>query len=179
MKTLEKFNKNQIKIVNNAVEMAEDLVSNFYKMSENQWLQRRCEVKTLVDLMDDEIVHGPFAQIIRYEDKPKDSSSGSSSYDYYKICLQDHYILQVLKKPPRLKLFPFMLYIVTHEMIHIIRFSRFLQNFEASEKEILAEETRVHGKTHEILVNIRISGLEDVLNFYEKWREPLENIQYL
>jgi len=176
MENLQKFNRDQIKIVEDAVEMAEDLVSDFYKMSENQWLQRRYEVKTLVDLKQDEIVHGPFAQIIRYEGKRKDPSPGSDTYDYYKICLQDHSILPVLKKPPGFELFPFVLYIVAHELVHIIRFSRFLQNFEASEQEIMAEETRVHGKTHEILTKIRISGLEAVLNFYEKWRKPIENI---
>ncbi len=179
MDNLEKFNRDQIRIVNNAVEMAEDLVSNFYKLSENQGLQRIYEVKTLVDLKHDEIVHGPFAQIIRYEGKRKDTSLGSSVYDYYKMCLQDHSILPVLKKPPAFELFPFILYIVTHELIHIIRFSKFLQNFEASEKEIMLEETRVHGKTHEILAKIRISGLEGVLNFYDKWRKPIENIQNL
>ncbi len=179
MENLEKFSRDQLRTVNHSVEMTEDLVSNFYKLSENQWLQRRYEVKTLLDLKHDEIVHGPFAQIIRYEGKQKDASPGSSAHDYYKICLQDHSILPVLKKPPGFDLFPFILYIVTHELVHIIRFSRFLQNFEASEKEIMAEETRVHGKTHEILAKIRIPGLEEVLNFYKKWREPLENIQYL
>jgi hypothetical protein len=177
LKKLEKFNQNQIKIVNNSVAMAEELVSNFYKLSANQWLRHRYDVKTLSDLSPDEIVHGPFAQIIRYEGQRKDTSLGSSTFDFYKICLQDYSILSVVKQSPGIKLFPFTLYIVIHELIHIVRFSKFLQNFDASDEEKMVEETRVHKNTHEILNNLRISGLSNVLRFYDKWRRPLDKMR--
>jgi hypothetical protein len=177
LKNLEKFNQNQIKSVNNSVAMAEELVSNFYKLSANQWLRHRYDVKTLADLSPDEIVHGPFAQIIRYEGQRKDTSLGSSTFDFYKICLQDYSILSVVKQSPGIKLFPFTLYIVIHELIHIVRFSKFLQNFDASDKEKMVEETRVHKNTHEILNNLRISGLSNVLRFYDKWRRPLDKMR--
>jgi len=45
--------------------MAEELVSEYYKMSASQRLRPKYDVKTLVDLDPAEIVHGPFAQIIR------------------------------------------------------------------------------------------------------------------
>ena len=174
---LEKFNRNQIKTVNNSVAMAEELVSNFYKLSENQWLRNRYDVKTLVDLLPDEIVHGPFAQIIRYEGHRKDTSLGSSTFDFYKICLQDYSILSVIKQSPDIRLYPFTLYIVAHELIHIVRFSKFLQNFDASPEERIMEETRVHKNTHEILSAVRISGLLDVLKFYDKWHQPLDEMR--
>jgi len=177
MKKLEQFSPDQIKIINNAVEMAEELVSNFYKMSASQWLRRRYDVKTLADLSSDEIVHGPFAQIIRYEGQQKNSSLGSSTYDFYKICLQDHSIHAALKKSPGIKLFPFALYIITHELIHIVRFTKFLQNFDASSEEKMTEETRVHEKTHKILNSVKIPGLSDVFKFYSKWRTPLEGLR--
>ena len=94
----------------------------------------------------------------------------SSTYDFYKICLQDHSIVKTLQKFPHLKLFPFLLYIVTHELIHIVRFSRFLQIFEAPQSEKTAEEIRVHAKTHEILSSVRLPGLKEVLFFYDDWR---------
>ncbi len=177
MKKLEQFSPDQIKIVNNAVEMAEELVSNFYKMSASQWLRRRYDVKTIADLSSDEIIHGPFAQIIRYEGQQKDSSLGSSTYDFYKICLQDHSIHAALKSSPSIELFPFALYIITHELIHIVRFTKFLQNFDASLEEKMTEETRVHEKTHKILNSVKIPGLSDVFKFYSKWRTPLEGLR--
>ncbi|MBC2694027.1 MAG: hypothetical protein HF982_01850 [Desulfobacteraceae bacterium] len=177
MKKLQTFNTDQIKIVNESVEIAEELVSNHYKMSASQWLHRKYDVKTLVDLNTDEIVHGPYAQIIRYKGQRKDTSLESSTYDFYKICLQDHSILAIIEQLSEMKLFSFTLYIIIHELIHIVRFSKFLQSFDASSDEKLAEEARVHKKTHEILKTIRFSDLTYVLKFYNKWRKPFDDLQ--
>jgi len=178
-KILDNFNKKQIKIVNGAAEMAEELVSDYYKLSSSQWLRRRYDIKTLTDLSPDEIVSGPFAQIIRYKAHPKDSCLGSSAYDFYKICLQDNSILAVISNFNAIKLCPFTLYIITHELIHIVRFSEFLQNFNASNEEKLAEETRVHSNTHEILKSVKLPGLSNVLKFYDKWRVPVDKFDEL
>ncbi len=171
------FGSNQIKIVNHTVAMAEELVSNHYKMSASQWLGPRYDVKTLAELEPQEIIDGPFAQIIRYKGRRKNTSLGSASYDFYKICLQDHTIRSTLEKTREIELFPFSLYIVTHELIHIVRFSKFLQNFEASPQERMAEEKRVHLRTHEILKSVQLEGLPYVLEFYNDWRVPYEDLR--
>jgi hypothetical protein len=176
LKELKKFNKNQIEIINNSVALAEELVSDYYKMSASQWLRGRYDVKTLADLTKDEIIHGPFAQIIRYEAKKKDTLLGSSTYDFYKICLQDHSILATLAQTPQMQLFSFSLYILAHELIHIVRFGRFLQNFNATEDEKLEEETRVHEETYQILKSLRIPSLNEVFRFYIKWRTDKQNL---
>jgi hypothetical protein len=174
---LSTFRKDELIIVNNAVAMAEELVSNHYKMSASQWLRPKYDVKTLVDLSENEIVTGPFAQIIRYEGKLNDGVLGSSVYDFYKVCIQDHAILQTLNQRPVLMLYPFSLYIVTHELVHIVRFSRFLQNFNATDDEKLMEERRVHGITHDILDRLKAAGLAIVLDFYSKWRSPIDGLK--
>ena len=179
MDKLKQFTQAQLKIVNNSVAIAEELVSNYYKMSASQWLHPKYDVKTLADLTTEEIVYGPFAQIVRYEAQRKDTLLGSSAYDYYKICLQDHTIHAVLKDSPRMKLFPFSLYIITHELIHIVRFSKFLQSFDASPEDRMAEEKRVHHKTRKMLSNIRISGILDVLKFYDNWGMPYEELHQI
>jgi hypothetical protein len=171
------FSSNQIKTVNKAVEMAEELVSNFYKMSASEWLRPKYDVKTLADLSPDEILNEPFAQIIRYKGQLRDTSLGSSAYDFYKICLQDHSILLALDRTPSLQLFPFSLYIVTHELIHIVRFSKFLQSFDASPDEKIVEETRVHEDTHQVLQNVHVQGLPSVLDFYHQWRQPIDKLR--
>jgi len=168
------FSVDHIHIVNDSVDMAEELVSDFYKMSASEWLRPKFDVKTRIDLSSEEIVPGPFAQVIRYEGRHKDASLGSSSYDYYKICLQDHEILAALAKYQQLELLPFTLYILTHELIHIVRFSKFLQSFNPKPDERMAEEARVHELTHEILRPVRIDGLSEVLNFYIQWRKPID-----
>jgi hypothetical protein len=178
MEVLEKFSTKQIEIINNCVAMAEELVSNFYKMTASQWAAACAyDIRTLADLSPEEIVHGPFAQVIRYKGRPKNSSLGSLTYDFYKICLQDHTILSVVNNSQHIKLFPFALYIVAHELIHILRFSKFLRNFEASHEEIMAEETHVHTVTHTILKSVRVFGMEAVLKFYEKWCKPIDDLR--
>lgn len=174
MEPLRAFDQTELDTVNNAVAMAEELVSNHYKMSASQWLRPKYDIKTLSELTPEETIHGPFAQLIRYEGKHRDSDLGSSAYDFYKICLQDHSILAALGNFPEIKLFPFALYIVSHELIHIVRFSKFLQRFDASTEERLAEEARVHQTTHALLREVRIPGLPDVLAFYKQWRNPLD-----
>jgi hypothetical protein len=172
------FTSEQLPIVTQAVGIAEEMVSNHYKMSASQWLRPKYDVKTLAELDPAEIIDGPFAQIIRYQGQPKSASLTSSSYDFYKICLQDHAILSALRQNPELQMLPFVLYIITHELIHIVRFSKFLQGFEASAEERLAEEQRVHARTHDILLGLKLAGLPDVLHFYRDWRRVYEQIDY-
>jgi hypothetical protein len=171
------FKTDQLLVVNNAVSMAEELVSNYYKMSASEWLRPKYDVKTLADLAEDEIVIGPFAQIIRYEGKLKGGMLGSSAYDFYKICVQDHAILNILAERPDIVLYPFALYVIAHELVHIVRFSRFLQNFKASDAEKLNEERRVHGITHDILEPVKTDGLDCVLDFYGTWRTPIDGLK--
>lgn len=172
------FTPEQLSAVTHAAGIAEELVSNHYKMSASQWLRPKYDVRTLAELGPPEIVDGPFAQIIRYQGQPKSASLTSSSYDFYKICLQDHAILAALRHNPQLQLLPFTLYIITHELIHIVRFSKFLQAFDASADERLAEEQRVHARTHDVLIGLKLPGLSDVLRFYNDWRRVYEQIDY-
>lgn len=173
---LARFSPEQLAIVTQSTMMAEELVSDYYKMSTSQWLRSVYDIKTSADLAPDEIVLGPYAQIIRYEGKPDRGALGSSSYDFFKICIQDHSILSTLGYSPAITLKPFSLYIVAHELIHVVRFLKFLQNFSASPQETWEEEKRVHDFTREILKNISLAGLENVLSFYRKWHTPVEDL---
>lgn len=177
MEALTKFSPEEIQIVTDSTVMAEELVSNHYKMSASQWLHPMYDVKTLAELEPGEVIHGPFAQIIRYEGKKQDTVLGSSAYDFYKICIQDHSILSTIRQTPEISLFPFTLYIITHELVHIVRFGKFLQNFMATHQETMTEEKRVHDTTHDILRNVQIQGISAVFRFYEKWRLPIEELQ--
>ncbi len=165
-----RFSDDQIQEINHAVTMSEELVSNHYKMSPNEWLRPRYDVKTLAELHPTEIVDEPFAQVIRYQGRPIDAALESDAYDFYKICLQDHNILKVIEQHPEMPLLAFSVYIVTHELIHIVRFSKFLQNFDANSAEKMAEERRVHTLTHDILSKVQLPEMAHVLAFYERWR---------
>ena len=61
---------------------------------------------------------------------------------------------------------PLLLYIVTHELVHVIRFSQFLALFEAAEAEKAIEETRVHQLTQKILAPLNLLDLPSVIRYY-------------
>lgn len=170
MKKIAYFNPDEIQVVNNAVAMAEELVSNHYKLSATQLLHLNYDVKTLADLTESEIVDDHFAQIVRYAEKKKNDLQDMPVNDFYKVCLQDHSIIRAIKKFQGLDLHAFAVYIVSHELIHVVRFRKFLQHFDAPLKEKLAEEKRVHIKTHEILSRVPIEKMAPVLDFYKDWR---------
>jgi hypothetical protein len=171
----EKFNKSQIVEVKKSVEAAEELVSDYYHMTASQWLKNRYDVFTVQDLEETEIIKGPFAQVVRYQGNRIGKELNSASFDYYKICLMDHSIIRAIGKGSRMEegkqmqFFPFLLYIISHELIHIIRFGRFMQSFYADSGDMNKEEILVHKMTREILQTTKIKGLSDVFQFYEKW----------
>ena len=171
------FNPEQITAINRSTLVAEDLVSSFYKLSSSQWLKKKYDIKTMMDLLPDEIVDGPFAQIVQYKGRPRGSSLESDSYDFYKICIQDHAILSVTHEFPNLHLFPFSLYIIIHELIHVVRFIQYSQNFYASFEEKMNEERRVHEKTRDVLKDSKIQGVKDVFDFYHQWLQPLDSMK--
>jgi hypothetical protein len=171
------FSPRQVAVVREAVTMSEDVVSDIFKLSHSQWLRHRYDVRTLAQLNADEVLDGPFAQVTRYRGQRPGTSLGSGAYDFYKICLQDHVILETLKMHPDLSCFTFILYIVVHELIHIVRFGRFAQSFEASVEETLAEEARVHRLTRDILQVLPVPGRDGVLRFFAQWHGAIDALQ--
>ncbi|RLB88006.1 MAG: hypothetical protein DRH26_14430 [Deltaproteobacteria bacterium] len=171
MQTLRCFNTEELLKVDGAVKLSEELVNNYFKMSSGQWLKNRYDIKTAKDLAFHECIDGPFAQVIKYEGRKKDVSLGSSSFSLYKVCLQDNAILTMVSKKKDLLLEPFLLYILTHELVHIVRFSKFKQRYEnKDEAEVtLDEEHKVHCLTYMILKPISVPGLSKVFEFYKDW----------
>ena len=164
------FNPEQIRVVSQAVEIAEDVTANYFKISTAQWKHVRYDIQTLADLSDDEITEAAFAQITRYSRKPDSSLSGGRHYDYFKICLQDHNIIAAVERDESLQLLPLGVYVVTHELVHVVRFCKFLQRFDADTVERQQEETRVHQITQKALGTLGLSDLDYVLKAYRNYQ---------
>lgn len=164
------FDSYQMDVLARAVSGAEELVSGHYRLSDSEWSSIRYDFVTVEYLAPSEIAEGPLAQVLRYRAKPNDSIHESESYDFYKICIHDPGILDVMDRNPALSLFPFLLYVATHELVHVVRFSRFMHGFEASDSERLVEEKKVHEITRKILSKININGIREILSFYDMWQ---------
>lgn len=156
------------------LKLSEELINNYFKMSSSVWLKNRYDVKTAKDLDSHETVIGPFAQVVKYEGRKKEALLGSSSFSFYKVCLQDETILSAVAKTNSLSLDAFLLYILTHELVHVVRFSKFKHRYENKDESDMTfdEEKKVHWITHDILKNVSFSGLSQVFDFYKNWIQP-------
>lgn len=160
------FTSAEILLLRKAIEIAEEVTSNHHKISTSQWRQYRYDIQSLRDLAPEEITDLAFAQIRRYVRAPEQRSSASRHGEFFKICLQDHVIRRATERDRPILLLPLATYIVTHELIHVIRFSRFLQRFQTDSSECDREEQRVHSQTHSLLKSQKIEGLERVLGAF-------------
>lgn len=160
------FSGHEILVLAEAIRIAEELISDHFKISTSQWKRYCYDIQSLKDLRAEEITDHAFAQIRRYTFPPQDKTLASRHGDYFKICLQDHVIRKALSRDPQLDLLPLATYIVTHELIHVLRFARFLQRFEAPEKERDLEEGRVHAQTLALLKDSKIPGIQPVLRAF-------------
>jgi hypothetical protein len=165
------FNESELEQVATAALRAEEMVYNYFKLSSSQWLKNRYDIKTARDLLAHERVAGPFAQVLKYEGRRQDLSLGSSVFSLYHVCIQDPAIVSCTAQNPRMNLAPFLLYILVHELVHVVRFARFEHRYEnACESEVtLEEEKKVHGITHDILSAQTVSGMSQVFEFYAEW----------
>ncbi len=162
------FDSSQLRVVGEAVQIAEELTSNHFKISLSQWHRSHYDIKTLIDLNASEIDDHAFAQIVRYLGQPIDSGLGSSQFDFYKVCLQDHVILKALQREKETPFISLVVYILTHELVHIVRFNRFEQKFYAFPDEKEKEELRVHAITCEILKDVSYGGMKTIFGSFRK-----------
>jgi hypothetical protein len=160
------FHAQHKELLEEAAIIAEEMTFDFFKLSPAHWRRSRYDILTLEGLSREEISPHAHALVAKYKGVPQNSSLQSDWFDFYRVCLQDHNILKTLESIPNLSMFPLLLYIVTHELVHVIRFSQFLALFEASEEEKAREETLVHHLTQKILQSLNYLDLSPVIRYY-------------
>jgi len=117
------------------------------------------EVVTSADMHEHERVQGALAHLLIYERPRPDGVE-----PLYRICLQDDAILRRARelagagRPPLLS--PLLCYILTHEIVHVVRFQRAEQSYLAGSEQRVEEEAHVHRTALEILGASSITGLD-------------------
>ncbi len=152
---------------------AEELAGNHFKLSTSDWKRFKYDVKTLRDLDPNEISNEAFATLSKYTCQNESFDFGQRTFSFYKICLQDHNILKALKRDPDISFDGLLLYIAVHELIHIIRFNRFVTLFESDEAAKKEEERIVHTTTSDILRASPLFKDDLVLACYEKYTNKM------
>jgi len=168
------FEDRDLKGISDALDIAEDKIGNFYKFSFGQWKRHRYDVKTLNSLSENEISDYAFAMLNKCSRAAKGYQSRTMIRDFYLICLQDHCILDALARDKDLSLHSLLVYVFTHELVHIVRFCNFFQRYEISGKGKEDEERLVHNITYEILKDSNLPKMDYVLNSYLGHRRLFE-----
>jgi len=149
------FEAGHRRIIERARCQAEHMVWGFYALSGREGERIRYEVKTLRDLRPEEVADGALAHLVCYDFVRRVGSHIVQQYELYRICLQDHRLLEVARElPPPLNLGTLLLYVLTHELVHIVRFVQKLQRIDLPPGERAAEEAIVERTTWRILTNL-------------------------
>jgi len=168
-----RFDQSGLITVNRTAKHAEDLSCRYFGLKNTFTKHQAYEYRTLSDLKDHEIIDHGFAHLVKYRLKPHKISSNPLFHDLYSICFQDHCILDVvMNRQDGIQLKPLMLYVMTHELVHIIRFSKFNQDFDVLSSMREKEEKKVHTITYEILRQLGDPGIDCVLDHYSPFRNP-------
>jgi len=164
------FGPHEMRVMGEALDIAEDLTGDYFKLSTPQWQRHPYEVRTQARLGRWHLREGIFAFLEKGTRHASGEEPRWKRRERYFICLQDREILKALRRDPHLSLLPLMVYVFTHELVHIVRFARFLQRFEAEGEEKAREEGIVHATSYEILRGLCIPKMDHVLGSYEGQR---------
>ena len=154
--------------ISEALDIAEDITTNYYKFSFAQWKRYLYEVKTNDTALDGAPLHSIFARLTKSYIV---SNSKSDIKECFFIWLQKQAIFSALKRDSHLKLLPLLVYIFTHELVHIIRFRNFHRLFNTSAAAQKEEEQIVHNIAFAILNPLSsMASLDYVLKVYVNHR---------
>lgn len=136
--------------------LAEHIVSK-----ETRWKCHDCyDVKTLVETEDHERQEGVFAKLMRLDpDVP-------GKLPLYRICLQDTKIFEFIQEKREIDMFSLLTFIMTHELLHIHRFSTGKADYFEETRE--DEEIHVDNLTRLFLAKNPVNGLKNVLTLLDK-----------
>jgi len=155
-----RFGASQLRVVRRALGTAEDLTARFYRIPGREWPRFPYDVRTRA--VDPGPTDGAFADLVRIRcERP------GAIPDRFRIRLADEAILDAADAdgPP---LYPLLLYVLAHELIHVVRFGEGRAEWDASGALRREEERRVHAITRKVVGPSTTPGLDRVAVLYER-----------
>ena len=160
------FGERQHRYLEEALFIAEERVFDFFKLSFGQGLRVRYDISTAAQPSPEEIAPGALAMVAKYDCRPQGRVLKSQTFDFYRIYLQDHNMMQAAGGSPELHLLPLLIYVLTHELVHIVRFSRHQALYDTPAPLRSREEQQVHLLTQKILAPVNLMDLPAVIKWY-------------
>jgi hypothetical protein len=142
------FSNPQRSLVYRALGEAEERTSGYYCIPPFRWEQLRYDLLTRADHGWEPLPESMLARVRRLQ-----RVNHSRAFDFYRIELNDRSILAAAERENLgSDLYPFFVYILTHEMVHMVRLSTILDDApDFSESCNETEEQRVQRVARRIL----------------------------
>lgn len=132
--------------------LAETLTERYFDLPKDDWKRYPYGILTRKEVGRALYQADVFASVITFSNPTKtDSADGDRNYG---IILQDPNILRALLRSHQHDLWTLGLFVLTHELIHIVRFRRYGVDFFASAHDRDREEHVVQGITGEVLKGV-------------------------
>jgi len=156
------FTRSDLATLGKAASVAELLTQKYFNLDENEWKRNPYAVFTRKHVTRNLYEDAVFASVIRFGGRPGRGKI-EPKIDNYGIVLQDPNILLALLRSTEHDLWSLGLSVLTHELIHIVRFRRFGADFFACSAERDNEEKLVYRITREMLSGMSpLGGLPDL-----------------
>ncbi len=167
------FTTSDLTTISKAAVLAERLTEAYFHLAPDEWRENPYTIFTHKHVGKALHEQDVFANVVRYEARVRQSNAAvSRERETYGVVLQDPNILLALLRSAMHDLWTLGLFILTHELIHIIRFRKYHVDFFAAYEDRDKEENVVHGITQEILAGV--TNTDYILSLYEnQWRRPL------
>jgi hypothetical protein len=145
---------------------AEERTTRYYCIPPHRWQQMQYDLVTRQDYEWDPF---PEAALARVQRMHRIQPSLRFAYDFYRIQLNDPSILEAARRENlEPALYPFLVYILTHEMVHLVRLSTILKDEREIRLSPEAEENRVQSVACRILSNAPDRHLSSILSIFCK-----------
>lgn len=158
------FTGPDLKTITKAALLAEGLTQRYFGLGEEEWKVNPYGFFTRREIRESLLQTDAFAHVILYAKSGTDEKERESE-ERYGIVLEDPNILHALLRTSLHDLWTLGLFVLTHEMTHIVRFRKFGVDFFAGAHERDKEEKRVHGITREILSGV--TNTDHVFDLYD------------
>lgn len=119
------------------------------------------DIKTTSEMDGIEPAEDVFAQLVRIE------TGQPNVVPRYSICLQDPVILDFIRKNPDIDFLAFITFILTHELLHVHRFSTGKADFFGASQD---EEAFVDSLTRIFFIKHPVFGLNKAITLLDKLR---------
>ena len=159
------FTQSDLVTIGRAALVAEQLTVDYFDLPGDEWRRNRYGVFTRKVAGDFLYVDDVFAHLIRFKTVKSRSKDEQGKEESLGILLQDPNILRALLRSRMHDLWTLALFVLTHELVHIVRFRTFQVDLFTPETDRQGEEDLVHEITGEILSGV--ANMDSLLQMYE------------